>query len=97
MGGVELRCNATTGLLNQTGWRRLGGFVEVRLHGGRALLDNHLIQHVLRLDGSWSRQSNQGSSSREQWRLHLKSIGRAILPAAFAVGKQRADWAKGVR
>ena len=48
MGGVELRCNATTGLLNQTGWRRLGGFVEVRLHGGRALLDNHLIQHVLR-------------------------------------------------
>jgi hypothetical protein len=51
----------------------------------------------LRLDGSWSRQSNQGSSSREQWRLHLKSIGRAILPAAFAVGKQRADWAKGVR
>jgi len=94
VGGVELGCNATTGLLNQAGWRRLAGFIEVGLHGCRALLDNHLIQHALCLNGSWSRQSNQGCSSREQWRLHLKSIGRAILPAAFAADKQGTDSAQ---
>ena len=90
MGGIELLCNATTGLLNQTSWRRLASFVEVRLHGGRALLDNHLIQHALCFDRSWNDQSNQGSSGREQWRLHLKLIGLAILTDAFAA-KQAAS------
>jgi hypothetical protein len=39
------------------------------------------------LDRSRSHESNQDSSSRKQWSLHRKSIDRATLPGAFAVGK----------
>ena len=85
--GVELLNDAAAGLLNQTGRRGLAGFVEVRLHRGRTLLDHDLIEHALGSNSGWSCKSNQGCSRIEQWRAHRTSIGLAILPVARAAGK----------
>jgi len=38
---------ALTVLINQTSWRRLAGFLEVRLHRGKARLGHHRKDHAL--------------------------------------------------
>lgn len=78
--GVELLNDAAAGLLNQTGRRGLAGFVQVRLHRGRTLLDHGLIEHALGSYSGWSCKSNQGSSRIEQGRAHRASIALATLP-----------------